>query len=112
MLTFFYTLSLSFIWIEWIQFKKKSLIYTKDFDTVDLTQLKLFLILKLTNVVCLFLGLFTPLWIYYFIINLLELTKFIPLFIKKFTLINVYNLLCSIIYVILYLIIFVRGVVL
>ena len=35
MLSFFYSLSLLFVWVEWIQFRKKAIIYSHDYLKID-----------------------------------------------------------------------------
>lgn len=112
MLTFFYSLSLLFIWVEYVQFKKKDILYSKDFLHVNKFQLFVFCISKLLNMISIIIGFFTPLHIYYFILFGIECSKFLTLLTKSNRFINMYNLISVFVYVIIYLIIFVQGVVL
>lgn len=103
---FVYSLSLLFIWVEWNQYSKKSL------TTGDKNHLKLlfFSISKLINILVLFIGLFTPLWILYLLVILFENSKMIILMNLNPKNILWYTPICSIIYTIIYLIIFIQGV--
>ena len=112
MLTFFYSLSILFIWAEYVQLKRKDILYSKDFLQINKFKLFLFFISKLLNTISIIIGFFTPLNIYYFILFGIECSKFLTLLTKSNRFINMYNLISVFVYVIIYLIIFVQGVVL
>jgi len=112
MSTYFYSLSLLFIWVEWVQFRKKSIIYSENYLSLNKFKLFLFFISKLINVVSLFIGLFTPLYYYYVTIIVIENLKLVLLYTKNVKLINLVNLISVFVYILIYMIIFVRGVVL
>ena len=112
MLTFFYSLSILFIWVEYVQFKRKAILYSQDFLQVNKFQLFVFFISKLLNMISIPIGFFTPLKVFYFILAGIEASKFLTLLTKSNRFINIYNLISVVVYMIIYLIIFVRGVVL
>jgi hypothetical protein len=112
MLTFFYSLSLLFVWVEWIQFRKKAIIYSKDFLKVNNFQLFLFFISKILNMISIPIGFFTPLKLFYFILATIEINKFFLLWTKNNLFINWYNLISVFIYIIIYIWIFIQGVLL
>jgi hypothetical protein len=112
MLSFFYTLSLLFILVEWIQFRKKAIVYSKNFLTVNKFQLTFFFISKLLNVISIPIGLFTPLYKYYLTLLIIEAGKFGILWTKNSFIINLYSLISVFIYILIYLVIFIQGVLL
>jgi len=112
MITLFYSFSLLFIWVEWTQFRKKSILYSENFLKINEYQLFLFFISKILNMVCLPIGLFTSLWYLYLIIIIIELSKFLTLITKNNKIINMYSLISVVVYMLVYVFIFVQGVVL
>jgi hypothetical protein len=112
MLSFFYSLSLLFIWVEWIQFKKKAVIYSKDFLQVNNLQLFVFFISKIINIISIPIGFFTPLRIFYITLLIIETGKFLSLWTKNNIIINWYNLLSVFVYILIYFWIFIQGVLL
>ena len=109
MMTFFYSLSLLFIWVECVQFKKKPIIYTSDISQKYNTTYFIFFISKIINMISIPIGIFTPFWKFYALIMFLESLKFLVLFTKKNYFINLYNLFTVIAYILIYGIIFVQG---
>jgi hypothetical protein len=110
MVTILYSLSLVFIWVEIIQFRKQAILYSR--MSVDKNKLFLFSLAKLINFISIPLGFFTPLKIWYFILFGFEMSKFLILFTKNHKIINLYNLLSTVIYIVIYFTIFIVGVVL
>jgi len=111
MITFFYSLSLLFIWVELVQVREKAVIYSPNFLEVNRTRLTIFLVSKIINFICLPLGLFTDLWFYFLMIICIELSKFLTPFTKNNMIINAYNLISVVVYIVIYLTIFIQGVV-
>lgn len=103
-----YSLSLLFIWVDWNQYSKKSLVLAES----NHFKLAFFSISKLVNLVSLFIGLFTPFWILYLLVIFLENSKMIVLMSSNPKIILFYGPFCSFIYTIIYLTIFIQGVVL
>ena len=111
MLTFFYSLSLLFVWVEVFQFRKKSIIHN-DLLSIDHTYVFAYLITKLLSIISIPIGLFTPLKFYYILIVAVEVLKMLVSLNQKSRIINWVNLITIPIYIIIYLIIFIQGVVL